>query len=60
MRFLHDIYISFNETFFSYFSYHKAKVSFLEYNEVIKSTNDLSIVKINDDNDANKDNNVGN
>ena len=34
---------------FSYFSYDQPIVSFLEYNELIQNTNNLSIVEINED-----------
>ncbi|GFW42536.1 uncharacterized protein TNCV_4257301 [Trichonephila clavipes] len=44
--------------FISYFSYHKPIVSFLEYNEMIERTDNLSIVEINDVNDVNNENNV--
>ena len=46
--------------FISYFSYHKPIVSFLEHNDIIESTKSLSIVQINDDDDANNENNVKN
>ncbi|GFV57764.1 ATP-dependent DNA helicase [Trichonephila clavipes] len=39
-------------------NYHKPIVSFLEYNEMIERTDNLSIVEINDDNDVNNENNV--
>ena len=46
--------------FISYFSYFKTIVSFSEHNDIIKRTKSQSIVKINDDNDANNENNVKN
>ncbi|GFX37497.1 uncharacterized protein TNCV_4899271 [Trichonephila clavipes] len=39
-------------------NYHKPIVSFLEYNEMIERTDNLSIVEINDGNDVNNENNV--
>ena len=43
-----------SKIFVLYFSYHKPIVSFLEYNEMIESENNLNIVGINnDDNNAN-------
>ena len=56
-RYLHKFQ---SNIFVSYFSYHKPIVSFLEYNEMIDSTNNLSIVEMNDNNDANNENNVEN
>ena len=43
--------------FVSYFSYHKPIISFLEYNGMIESANNLNIIGINDDdNKANEKN----
>lgn len=47
-RYLHKFQ---SEIFVSYFSYHRPIVSFLQYNEIVESTNNLSIVEVNDNND---------
>ena len=47
-----------SKIFVSSFIYHKPIVSFLEYNELIQNTNNLSIVEINYDNITNTKNNV--
>ena len=45
-----------SDIFISHFSYHKPIVSFLEYNGMIESANNLNNVGINDEDDNNANN----